>query len=348
MRYQSQIILLFFAASMIACSDKNAQESKLGSAEIIAVKLHTLQQSNDAVVIHCTGLLNTENEATYAFKIGGVIDRIYVVEGETFKKGELLAKLQLEEIEAGFAQAKLGFEKAERDLNRLSNLYKDSVATLEQLQDTKTAFEISQRQLEATAFNKQYANIYAANDGFVIKKIGNEGEVVAGGSPILAISENGRDSWLLNVGLSDKEWSMVEIGNTAQVVLDAFPDKVLTGRVFRKSMAADLGTGSFQVEVKVNFQGLNPAVGMFGKASLVTNYKYEYQAIPYDALIEADGKNAFVFVPVGEGKVKRQAIEIAGFDNSEVRIKSGLEGLKEVVLTNSAFLNENSTITIIQ
>jgi hypothetical protein len=121
--------------------------------------------------------------------------------------------------------------------------------------------------------------------------------------PILAINEKSYYNWLLKVGLSDKDWAMVEKGNSAKVLIDAFPEKIFNGKVLRKSLAADMGTGSFEVEINVNCEGINPAVGMFGSTSIVTNSKYKYISIPYEALIEADGKNAFVFIPGSEGKV---------------------------------------------
>jgi hypothetical protein len=166
--------------------------------------------------------------------------------------------------------------------------------------------------------------------------------------PVFAINENIKDSWVLKVGLSDKDWASVEIGNKASIILDAYPDKILTGTIFRKSLAADIGSGSFQVEIKVNCEGISPALGMFGKAQIETNKSQKYQSIPYDALIEADGNKAFVFVPMPNGKVKKQAIVIADFDNDKVNVKSGLEGINEIVLSNSAFLNSNSIITIIK
>jgi RND family efflux transporter MFP subunit len=348
MKLRTQFSILFLAISVVACKENKKAETKLPTTKTVSVKTFQLQQSQRVIKINSTGMLTTENEAKYAFKIGGVIDRIFVNEGQFFKKGSLLAKLKIDEIDAGYTQAKLGLEKAERDLQRVTNLYNDKVATLEQLQNTKTAYEIAQKQLDVVAFNKQYAYIYASNNGFVTKKIANEGEIVGSGMPVLAINENTKGAWLLKVGLSDKDWATVATGNTAQIVFDAFPNRIFAASVFRKSLAADMGTGSFQVELKVNFQGMNPAIGMFGKATIYTNTIQKYQSIPYDALIEADGKSAFVFVPLPNGKVKRQAIDIESFDNKEVRVKSGLENVSEIILSNSAFLNENSNITIIK
>jgi len=347
MNHKREYIVLLFGLSLLACKPGKAPELELPDPEIIPVTTHRLQTAKTTRIIQSSGLLTTEDKGRYAFKIAGVIDRIYVSEGAYFKKGELLATLQLDEIDAGFVQAALALEKAERDLQRLTNLFKDSVATLEQFQNTQTAYEISKKQVESAAFNRKYASIYAGSDGFVAQQLANEGEVVAGGTPILVIHEDTPDAWLLNVGLSDKDWAIVDVGNAAKIQFDAFSDTVLSGRVFRKSMAAEIGTGSFQVEIKVDSQGITPAIGMFGRASIITNAAFTYQAIPYEALVEADGKKGFVFVPQPNGKVKRQAVEVARFDTSDVKITSGLENIREVIRTNSAFLNENSRITIV-
>jgi len=348
MTYTNLILVLATAGCMMACTEKKPLEDKWVNDETIAVKTFSLQPTEGRLTLTRTGLLGTTHEANYAFKMGGVIDRVYVREGAFFKKGTLLAALKTDELDAAFDQATLGLEKAKRDLQRAENLYRDSVATLEQLQNATTAYAIAEKQWEAIGFNKHYAFIYAKEDGFVTKKLANESEIIAGGMPVLAIHPNNSEDWVLRVGLADKDWALVETGNAAQVVLDAFPDKIFTGKVTRKSLAAERGSGSLQVEIKVDIGRLTPAIGMFGTAHIRTNVVQQYRAIPYEAVIEADGKNAFVFVPLPDGKVKRQAIEIAGFDNDFVQVKSGLEDVPSVVLTNTAFLNATSTITIIQ
>lgn len=347
MNYKIPTLFAIMAIQFLACKDEKLNENKLVKTESIAVKTYKLVDSKSPIFITTTGFITTENEAKYAFKLGGVIDKIYVKEGEVFKKGQLLASLKLDEIEAGLDQAKLGLEKAERDLRRVSNLYKDSVATLEQLQNTTTAYEVAKKQFEALRFNKSYASINAFTGGFVSRKLANEGEIIAAGSPVLFIQESNSTIWVLKLGLSDKNWSLIEKGNKARVELDAFPGKIFGGTVTRKSMAAELGTGSFEVEVKFSCEGISPASGMFGKAQIETNIVHKYTSIPYDALIEADGDRAFVFVPLPGGKVKKQEIEIADFDQEKVRVKTGLENVSEIVISNSAFLNSQSTITII-
>ncbi len=346
-RYLS-IIMLLSLLTLAACNKENETKGIDSSGDVIAVSLLKISELEQEYAISGSGLLSTENEMRQAFKIGGIIDRIYVNEGQSFKEGQLLASLKLTEIESGYTQAELGLAKAQRDYVRIENLYADSVATLEQLQNTQTALELAKQQLAAVAFDKKYAFIYADKPGFVVKKLANEGEVIAGGSPVLACSENGNKSWELKIGLSDKEWAKVSIGNKAQVMLEAFPDIWWEAEVFRKSGAADLGTGSFQVELKLENLTESAAIGMFGKAIIQTGLQQKSKLIPYEALIEADGKKAFVFVPIGTNRVKKQPVVIENFSEKGVSISEGLEGVSEIILGNSAFLNEFSTIQFIK
>lgn len=329
-----------------SCDKKNS--SKIEEQESIPVTLYKVQKAESALKVVSSGVLSPENDVKYSFKIGGVVEKITVSEGDSFKKGTLLARLKVEEIEAGVAQAQLGFEKAQRDAQRIEKLFKDSVASLEQYQNSLTALEISKRQLEVVEFNKKYSSIYATQDGFVIKKLVNEGEIIAPGFPILATSENQNNTWILEVGLNDREWALVEKGNPSEIYFDAYPDQIFKGIVSRKSRTVDVAVGSFTVDIKVDLNQYSPALGMFGKATIFSNKKTKYHSLPNNVLIEADGLSAYVFVPEKFGKVRKQAVEIASIQPGEVWIKKGLEDVSEVVQGNSAFLNENSIIRIIK
>jgi len=164
----------------------------------------------------------------------------------------------------------------------------------------------------------------------------------------LAINETSKnDNYLLKVGLTDKEWASVKIGQKAIVTLDGFPDEKFGATIFRKSQVADVALGSFQIELKLNMKDQKPAVGMFGKAEIQTDKAEDCMVIPYNSLIEADGNKAFVFV-VENNKVKRQPITINKFDNDKVFVKDGLQKTDQIVTSNSAYLNEQSTIKIIK
>jgi len=332
-----------------SCNRKTSEKNSQADAEIIPVKLLAIHQQTTSGNIKASGLLSTENEARLSFKIGGIIEKIFVKEGDRVKKGQLLATLKSAEISAQVEQVQLAVEKAQRDYQRADNLYKDSVITLEQLQNAKTGFEISKQSLQQAAFNQQYSKIYAPADGFIVKKIANEGELANSGSSVLFMNDvSGSSKWILKIGLSDKEWATIEIGNKANITIDAFPRQTFNGVVTKKLIAADAVSGSFQAEVEIDFNGQQPGIGMFGTASIVPSHSSVEYSIPYEALLEADGKKGFVFVSDDKKTVRKCAVTIADISNNEVHIQDGLEGHAYVITSGSPYLADQSLIKPIQ
>ncbi|MRX77842.1 efflux RND transporter periplasmic adaptor subunit [Pedobacter petrophilus] len=342
-------ILSIAVLFLSSCGEEHKAKSPMGEPDIIPVKVTSISVLAVPDFIDATGLISTENEANYSFKIGGIINRVFVNEGQSFKSGQLLATLNSTEIAAGLAQSRLSVDKAKRDYQRAVNLYRDSVYTLEQLQNTKTALDVAQKATEATAFNERYSRIYATSDGFVAKKMANEGEVVAAGAPVLITNSIGKsNSYLLKVGVTDREWAAIVLGQKATVTLDGYAGKKFEATVFRRSQAADPQLGSFQIELKLNLNGTKPAVGMFGKAEITVAQEQSAIVVPYGSLVEADGHNAFVFAPNGTNRVKKVPVTILKFDNENVYLKKELQGVDQIVVSNSAYLNEQSIIKIIR
>src|SRR5579859_1674471 len=113
------IISALFPILIASCAQSNKHESDKGTSleetNLIPVKVVSVSTEPASDSILATGLITTEDEARLSFKIGGVIDRIYVKEGQFVKKGELLASLKFTEINAQLDQANLSLDKAQRD-----------------------------------------------------------------------------------------------------------------------------------------------------------------------------------------------------------------------------------------
>jgi membrane fusion protein, multidrug efflux system len=340
------ITIILLAA---ACGSRANQQKPVIKDNNIPVKLANVSMDSGAQLINVSGQLSTEQEARLSFKIGGVIDRIYVTEGQLIRKGQLLATLKSAEISAQVQQVQLSLEKAKRDYQRVTNLYKDSVATLEQLQNAKTGMDIAQQNMQQIGFNQQYAKIYATADGFVVKKMKNEGELADPGSPVIMASAVSNSSkWILNTGLSDKEWAAVSIGDKAMVEFDAYPGQKFTAVVSKKALAADPAPGVFETELQVMLGKVQPAIGMFGKAAIRVKKDINGYSIPYEALLEANGKSGFVFVTNDQKTVKRVPVQIGEISQQVVYVESGLEGFSYVVISGSPYLNDGSTIMVVK
>jgi RND family efflux transporter MFP subunit len=158
---------------LFSCSNKSEDVKSNVPTDVIPVKVLELQSSNVKREISSSGQFTTEDETLLSFKTGGIINKIYVKEGDQIQKGQILATLDLTEINAQVNQAQIGFEKAQRDFKRAENLYRDSVASIEQFQNAKSALDFAQQQLNAAKFNLTYSEIRSITDGVVLKKIMN-------------------------------------------------------------------------------------------------------------------------------------------------------------------------------
>lgn len=343
--------LLILASLLVlieSCGSKaNTQTSRIAD-DAIPVKLLPLNSESVATSIEASGLLATEEEASLSFKIGGIIENILVAEGQQVRKGQLLATLKPTEIAAQVAQVQLSVEKAQRDYQRARNLYGDSVATLEQLQNAKTGLELAQQGYRQVAFNKQYANIYAPADGFIVKKLGSAGELAGPGTTVLMMNAvSGASRWVLKIGLPDKQWALVQKGDKAQVRFDAYPGKTFNAVVSRKALAANPVNGAFEIELQPDLQGIQPGAGMFGKASISPSRQQDLIPIPYEALLEANGKEGFVFVSNDKKTVKRVPVTLGDIQENRVYVAAGLQGHSFIVTSGSPYLTDNGRIKVI-
>ncbi len=335
------------ALSLNACSGAKVKD-EAGQEEYVPVKLLAVETGGDKRIIYTTGVFTTDDETVLSFKNGGIISRIYVKEGDAVKKGQLLATVNLTEIDAGAQQASLAFEKAERDYKRAYQLYKDSVATLEQMQNARTGMEVARQQLKAAGFNKHYSEIRANTNGYVLQRFANEGQMAGPGMPVLRINGAQTSSWILKAGVTDKQWSGIRQGDKAVVTLESLSGMRLPATVSAKSEGVNPSTGTFTVNLKIgSLQGNKLADGMFAKAE-ITPGKQTAQGwtIPFDALMDGSQNKGYVFISNDKKHAKKVEVTIGELRKDEVFITSGLEDASYVIVSGSAYLRDGSKIKV--
>lgn len=347
------LVPIVLAVTLFTCAKqeeaKEKQAAPLADESAVAVKLTSVKEGDYSLPIVSTGLITTGTESRLAFKAGGVISSISVDEGASVTKGQLLASLDLTEIDAQVSQAKNNLEKTKRDLERVQRLFKDSAATMEQLQNSQTAYEVANEGFRIATFNRQYSTIHATTSGKVIRKLANEGELVAPGTPVLMINAASENDWIVRIGLPDIDWVRVKKGDGAVVRTDAYGGEEFTAEVTLISEGADPVSGLYPVEVKINPKGRRLASGLVGHVEIITSQKQHLRSIPIEAVVEGSGSDAYVFVVMENQKsVKKVPVKIAYLSGGEAMVLSGLENISQVITGGSAFLTESSTIKVME
>lgn len=347
--FQTLTLIIFAALLWQACSPAESAKAIPEANAPIPVRVMPLAKELVSSTVTTAGQFSTDDETTLAFKTGGIIREIFVKEGDYVRSGKLLATLDLTEIKTGVRQAELALMKAERDFQRAENLYQDSVATLEQFQNAQTALALAQEQLKSAKFNLNYSEIRANADGYVLNKFANAGQVVSPGTPIIRINGAGGSGWIFKAALSDKEWAVIQIGDSASIITDAMPEKPIPAQVIRKSEGADPMNGAFSIELKVHTPQDNLlASGLFGTATIIPQQKVNVWRIPYEALLDGNARQGFVFVTSDNKTAQKVEVSVAGIDNQYVHISGGLENALALITRGSAYLKDASPITIVE
>jgi RND family efflux transporter MFP subunit len=312
-----------------------------------AVRVAAVVDEELAPPVTGTGRVAAKEEVRLSFKVGGIVAQVLVNEGETVRAGQTLAVLDLREIDAQVARARSAEEKAERDLARARTLYADSVATLEQLQNAATGYDVARAELQAAEFNRRYATIVAPAAGRILRRTAEAGELIGPGVPVLVFGSSG-SGMVLRVGVADRDVVRLRVGDAASARFDAYPGERFSGRVGEIAAAARPSTGTYDVEISLD-AGARPLVsGLIGRVAIEPSATRPLRLIPVEALVEADARSAIVFTLDAQGtRARRLPIEIAFLHGGKVAVADGLDGVERVVTDGAAYLSDDTAVRVV-
>lgn len=149
-------------------------------------------------------------EIDIGVKVPGRIAEIFINEGQSVKKGDILGRLEgkeldakLKTVNAALKEAQDQFLLAEKTYNRIENLYKDGIVPKQQFDEVEYKYNASLQKINATQGQKNEIMAYydeltivAPIDGEVTQIISNPGELVSTGYPIITLL-NTDDMWVV-------------------------------------------------------------------------------------------------------------------------------------------------------
>lgn len=345
MRAARSAATLIVALNLLTgCSGQSAQPQ---APKATPVRAQAAGAGPGTPPIETSGIVASRDEMRLSFKVGGLVKRIAVQDGEQVRRGQLLAQIEPAEIDAQVEQARQLAAKAGRDLERGERLHADQVISLEQLQDLRTQAALARAQLEAAEFNRGYADIRAPRDAVVMRTLVEERELVPAGQPVLSLGARA-GGWIVRAALADREVVQLKLGDPAEISLDAWPGQRLPGTLIEIAGAAEEASGLFPVEVRFDGVPVQLASGLVAKLSLTPDWSRtrELTYVPIGALVEGDGDRASVFVVEGT-QARRQPVRVAFITAERVALAEGVERGETVVTDGALYLEDGERIEIV-
>lgn len=321
---------------------KTSTQKEIPEIKALQVKVQAVEMKEYKLPVRAAGMLSTTTEMKLGFKTGGIVKQVNIREGETVKRGEILVVLDLSEINAQVNQASIGQEKARRDMTRAGNLYQDSVATLEQYQNARSAFELAQSQKRIADFNLEHSRIVAPSDGKIQKITVEANELIAPGYPALLFASTESD-WVVRVALTDKDIVKFSLGDSARVEMDAFPDMRFPAEITELGAITDPVTGTYEVELQILHTEPQFRSGFIARAYIFPTKTSHSLVVPLETLLGASDNRASVYV-FRNGEVSRRRIRTGRMVGDQIMVSEGLEPGELVVTEGAKYIVEGSRV----
>jgi RND family efflux transporter MFP subunit len=296
------------------------------------IRTATVQRGEVVSSITVSGEVKALKQATLNFPTSGKLSYLSVVDGDRVKRGQLLASMDLGDLQAAETKAYYTYlaydaaaKKVEDDLKGkgASETFAEKSTRVTAQTNRDMAYDAWLTAQRAVKNAKLWAPFEGVVTGQTISVIGDTVGVTDG----VTVVDPG--SLYFSGEVDESDVGKLEIGQTVKLELDAYDDQEFAGTVDEIGFASTLSsTGATVFLVRIKF---DPSVlsklrlGFNGDATIRLSSVENVLKLPIDAVI--DGK---VILPGKEENKKEVETGLEG--ETEIEIKSGLNEGDEVVI----------------
>lgn len=266
-------------------------------------------------IVYATGGVEPVRWAKVASVIRDRIVEICYCEGKSVTKGDVLARLDNREAEAGLKELRAREDFLKREMSRVSDLISRGATTTQAYERTAMDLQTVQGLIAVQTEKISDYTIVAPMDGIVLRRDGEIGEIAEAGQILFRIGVPKPLQVVAEV--NEEDIPRVAIGQEVLFRTDAFPDRRIGGKVNEITPMGDVAAKTFRVKIALpDDTPLKP--GMSVEANIITREKPNALIVPADAL----QANA-VFVIDGT-HVRKRDVVVGIRGTRTVEVTSGL------------------------
>ena len=294
-------------------------------------------ESSDEVV----GVVRARYETDLGFRVAGKIVSRPVNVGDRIKAGDVVARLdpedlrlQLQSAEAEIAAATSSLGQTSADLERYASLKTRGWASVADFDRKKAATDEAQgrldrarRALDLARNQLAYADLRADAEGVITATLAEPGQVVAIGQPVARLAHAGDKEAAVAL---PETWLATARGSRATVRLWADRDRVLSARLRELSPQADPTSRTFAARFTIDDADDAVALGMTATVRLARTGDLRIARLPLAAVLNR-GSGPSVFLVDASGTLVARAVTIASFTEDAALVAAGIGDGDQVV-----------------
>jgi len=348
-------LLLLSAAALSGCNQANgkAKDEKQDAAPAVPVEVAQPKVADMVAVYSGTASIKADRVAFVTPKVSGEIRAVLAEEGDQVKAGQVLARLDGDQLRLEVAQAEANLRKLERDYERNLELQKRGLVSSMAFDNLKYELDAARATYELTALRLSYTSIRSPIAGVVTSRmdtaqVGNTVTPVGGviqQSDMAMFEIIDFNSLVLEINVPEGQLSKLAVGQPAEITADAVPGKVFAGRISLITPRVDAQTATFPVKIEVSDPEGKLRPGMFARVGVVFDRREGAIQVPRSALLDDEGPPA-VFV-VEDGKARERTLELGLSNGNFVEVLSGVGRDDQVVTVGQGALKDGTEVRVV-
>jgi len=308
----------------------------------VPVEVARVERRTISSYLETNGTLEAENEVDLVARTAAPIVELRTEEGMAVQRGQVLARLDDEEIRAQLEIARVALNEATLSYERAKKLHGEDLISEEEYEQARSDWESATAQLQATEIELNYTTVRAPFDGLIVTRYVDYSEQVSVNTPLFRISDF--DPLLCPIQVPERELSRLRPDQPAQLELEPWPDRRFEARVLRISPVVNAATGTIKVTLEVRSEGkLRP--GMFARVFLETETRDDALVIPKAALsLESIGDTVYV---AADGVASRREVTLGFREGDFVEVTEGVSADEAVVVVGHDGLSDGTPVQVL-
>lgn len=344
----SQRILFLVIASLFilqACGNgEEMSENSEDDTPIIPVEVSNVSRGNISAYYSNTATLEAEQEATVVSKVRGIIEEIYVEEGDRVQVGQVIAKIEDDQYQIEADRAKATLDRLYNEYQRNKELFERELIAAETFQNSQYEYESQKATYDLAALNLEYTSVRSPIGGVISRRFVKAGNMVGTDQQMYRVTDFSPLQAILHI--PEHEMSKIRKDQRAELRVDALPNEIFVGHVERISPVVDSETGTFKVTIYVDETRDMLRPGMFGRVKIVYDTRENTRMIPKSAVISEDLAES-VYV-IKDSLAFKKNIRTGYTNGSNVEVIDGLDDGEMVVTIGQGSLQDSSKVSIIE
>ena len=212
-----------------------------------------------------SGTVISDNQKVLASRNMGYLKKMNVNEGDEVKKGELLYEIDPTEINAQKEMHRNQLDNILKNLERYERLFKKGMVSKYDLENMRLAAQNQKEMLRIAEAQDEYLKVHAPNDGIIISKNMNEGEMVNPGMPVLVLTD--LTDIKIVIEISENDLKNIKKGDKVKVSIPSV-ELNTEGEISSIIPASNPMTHKFKAKIKFDKVGKDVYPGMFARVIL--------------------------------------------------------------------------------